>query len=145
MKDLESQSSETQRQKEEIERQYLFESDHEEAYPTLEKRHGDPLEQVPKRILAVTTTQGQDPQILYLLSFKQNYQGIFYLPSYSSSIMLEALGLDDLMFDFFRAELQVSYFGTEIKRLDTDIAGIRGDLEHLRKEHEELQGPKNLY
>ena len=59
--------------------------------------------------------------------------------------MLEALGLDDLMFDFFRAELQVSYFGTEIKRFETDIAGIREELEHLRKEYEELQGPKNLY
>ena len=58
LRDLESQSSETQRQKDEIERHYLVESDHEEAYPTLEKRHGDPLEQVPKKILAVTKTQG---------------------------------------------------------------------------------------
>ena len=57
LRDLESRSSETQRQKDEIERHYLVESDHEEAYPTLEKRHGDPLEQVPKKILAVTKTQ----------------------------------------------------------------------------------------
>jgi hypothetical protein len=72
------------------------------------------------------------------LSFKQDYQNIFYLPSFSSGILLEALGLDDLMFDFYRAELQVSHFGAEVKRAETHMEVFRGELERLRKESEEL-------
>jgi hypothetical protein len=48
-----------------------MESDHEESYPTLLKKYGNPLMNSAKRILSVTTTRNQDgsSEVLYLVSF----------------------------------------------------------------------------
>ena len=79
------------------------ESDNEHAYPTLAKLPGSPFAQTPKKVLAVAfdadgrvaSNGGMDeyvfPEIYYLCSWVQDYQGTFYTPSLVPSLILQAL------------------------------------------------------
>ena len=84
-----------------------MESDHESSYPTLISVKGNPFEHIPKKVLAVSTngSTAEEIDVIYLLSFKQDYQRYFYTPTFTSGVILEALELDDLLFDFYQANL----------------------------------------
>ena len=126
------------KQKAHIESTCLMESDNEDAYPTLERSHGNPFVNIPKRVLAVLhspISQSVDPitspdqvETLYLVSYKQDYQKVFITPSVVPSDYLKALNQHDLIFRFYDSELKVSILQAKIEELDTQVTLLDEDL-----------------
>ena len=88
-----------------------MESDNEEVYPTLNKMPGNPLNHIPKKVLAVTH---DGSAVYYLVSYKQDYQGEFHTPSFVPSVMLMALELDDIMLRFHEATIKLAFIEKEM-------------------------------